>query len=416
MTRRALVVDDEVNMRWVLKEALIDFGYAVETAGGGQEALAAMGREPADLVILDLKMKGMDGLGTLARLRERWPEAVVLILTAHGTVATAVEAMQLGAADYLRKPFDVEEIGFKIQRALERKTLQAEVRRLRRALDRQPAAQLAGAHPAWRRCLDQALAAAPQRYPLLVIGEPGAGKTALARLIHHEAAAGPLAAVDLRMFPAPAQAGIIFDGGAWEQAGAGTLLLQHAEALAPGLWPRLLEAGRRPPAGPRLLVTGDAALPAPWPGGQIALPALRERPGDIPLLAAAFAPGAEWTAAARQALERYAWPGNVAELRSVVERAVALAAGQPVAPAHLPEALGAADPQAPILLPAEGLSLEAVEVALIRQALERANGNKTRAAELLGVTRHTLLYRLEKHGLDGRDGVGAPAGEPIAPA
>ena len=99
MTRRVLVVDDEVNMRWVLKEALTEAGYDVAVAGNGHEALSQMTQQPADLIILDLKMKGMDGLGTLARLRERWPDVVVIILTAYGTVTTAVEAMQLGAAD-----------------------------------------------------------------------------------------------------------------------------------------------------------------------------------------------------------------------------------------------------------------------------------------------------------------------------
>ena len=131
MSERLLIVDDEANMRWVLKEALSGSGYDVYVAATGEEALGAMAAAPADLVVLDLKLKGMDGLATLRRLLERWPDSVVIILTAYGTVATAVEAIQIGAADYLRKPFDVEEIGFKIRRALERLALQAEVRRLR---------------------------------------------------------------------------------------------------------------------------------------------------------------------------------------------------------------------------------------------------------------------------------------------
>ena len=148
MAERVLIVDDEANLRWVLKEALGEAGYEVRSVTGGQEALAEMAQWPADLVLLDLKLKGMDGLATLRRLRERWPDVVVIILTAHGTVPTAVEAMQLGAADYLRKPFDVEEISFKLRRALERRTMQHELQRQRAAARPTDGAVTVAAHPA----------------------------------------------------------------------------------------------------------------------------------------------------------------------------------------------------------------------------------------------------------------------------
>src|SRR6266542_1452027 len=130
MTRTILIVDDEPNMRWVLGRALEQAGYTVFGAESGEDCLAALVREPIELVLLDLKLKGEDGLTILRRIRERRPEVVVIMLTAYGTVSNAVEAMQLGAADFLRKPFDVEEVIFKLARALERRAMQQEIVRL----------------------------------------------------------------------------------------------------------------------------------------------------------------------------------------------------------------------------------------------------------------------------------------------
>ena len=127
MARTLMIIDDEPNMRWVLGRALEQAGYTVHGAATGDEATGVLGREVVDLVLLDLKLKGEDGLTVLRRLRERWPALVVILITAYGTVATAVEAMQLGAADFLRKPFDVEEITFKVARALERRAMQQEI-------------------------------------------------------------------------------------------------------------------------------------------------------------------------------------------------------------------------------------------------------------------------------------------------
>src|SRR6266540_3252521 len=152
MTRTILIVDDEPNMRWVLGRALEQAGYTIYGAGGGEEAASLLLREAIDLVLLDLKLKGEDGLTVLRRIRERRPEVVVIMLTAYGTVPNAVEAMQLGAADFLRKPFDVEEVIFKIARALERRALQQEIARLT-VLRRSASAfdVLIGAEPIWQQ-------------------------------------------------------------------------------------------------------------------------------------------------------------------------------------------------------------------------------------------------------------------------
>src|SRR6266540_6853749 len=157
MTRTILIVDDEPNMRWVLGRALEQAGYTIYGAGGGEEAASLLLREAIDLVLLDLKLKGEDGLTILRRLRERQPDLVVIMLTAYGTVPTAVEAMQLGAADFLRKPFDVEEVTFKIARALERRAMQQELLRLTAQQRRVPAFDtLIGTAVSWQHVATQA--------------------------------------------------------------------------------------------------------------------------------------------------------------------------------------------------------------------------------------------------------------------
>ena len=409
MAERVLIVDDETNMRWVLQEALGEAGYEVISAGNGQDALDAMGQSPADLVVLDLKMKGMDGLATLQRLRERWPDVVVIILTAHGTVSTAVEAMQLGAADYLRKPFDVEEIRFKLHRALERKAMQGEIQRLKEAARPVPTAAPVGTNPAWRRCIEQIGSLTDLDLGILFLGETGSGRATLARWAYavSDRKAAPLVELDLAALRPDVQERILLgqDGlaGVWGRTGAGTLVLRNMDQLSQDTLTALAQlvergAGR----GPRLLLTARVVLPdaATLPLAQIEVPPLRERPDDVPLLAQAFVPGADLTVPVLQLLARYPWPGNTAELRGVMERALTLASGGPIEERHLPEHIRQAPmPGTPIRLPREGLRLEEVEVALIRQALDRAGGNKTRAAELLGLTRHTLLYRLEKYGV-----------------
>ncbi len=410
MTKRVLVVDDEVNMRWVLKEALTEAGYEVLVASSGQEALSQMTQSPADLIVLDLKMKGMDGLGTLARLRERWPEVVVIILTAYGTVSTAVEAMQLGAADYLRKPFDVEDVTFKIQRALERMALQQDVRRLRQLVRQGVAPELIGSHPAWQQCLDQITSLTSFGYDLVLQGEAGVGKTPLAQFAHaiSQRSAAPFITIDGRVLHATPQLAEVFaadhEESVWSRAGEGSVLVQHAHVLPPDVWTTIADVVRRRTHGPRVLITTEAALSIPLTLPTVHVPRLADRASDIPRILRALAPENSVTPAAVHLLEHYAWPGNLAEFRHVIERAIALTTGPDIDREHLPAILQnhAADEHL-VHLPAQGINLEAVEISLIRQALVQAQGNKTRAAELLGLTRHTLLYRLEKYGLKMTD-------------
>jgi DNA-binding NtrC family response regulator len=403
-----LIVDDEPNMRWVLQEALEKAGYYVATAASGEEALGHLGASPVDLIILDLKMKGMDGLHTLRQIHARWPTVVVVILTAYGTVATAVEAMQGGASDYLRKPFDVEEILFKVSRSLERRALQAEVCRLRET----PPPATPGSAPAWRRALHALGEAVANNLDVQVVGEPGSGRASLVRAAYgggprREA---PLVELDLATIPAEAQDGVLRGEagreGYWSLAGQGALLVRHAgwlsaaghRALADLLARRAARQG-----GPLLLLTATAdelerLPPLEHRFARVVVPPLREHADDMLAFAAVWLPGQPISPAAAARLHTYPWPDNLSELRGVLERAALLAQDGPIEEHHLPDRVRAAPlPDTPFRLPSEGLSLEELEIALIKQALTRAGGNKSRAAELLGLTRHTLLYRLEKY-------------------
>ncbi len=415
MTRSILIIDDEPNMRWVLGRALEQAGYTIHGADSGDEAASLLLREAIDLVLLDLKLKGEDGLTILRRLRERQPELVVIMLTAYGTVPTAVEAMQLGAADFLRKPFDVEEVVFKIARALERRAMQQELARLTLQQRSAPVFEtLIGLAVSWQSLLKQARTAAATDRNILIVGEAGSGRATLARAIHVASVrhGAPLGELDMGLYHPSAQhaalVGAQSNDGAWNEAGSGSLLLRGL-AEAPAVHDALanLLTTRASGTGPRLLVLeADASalsemITAHLPM-QLHVPPLRERPGDALLLARHFSGEQAITAQAAQAIEHYRWPGNVAELRSALLRAAQLAGTSPIDSTHLPvhvvAASGPSDSRG-IGLPPEGVNLEVVEQDLIRQALERARGNKSKAAELLGLSRHTLLYRMEKYGI-----------------
>ncbi len=428
MARTVLIIDDEENMRWVLKRALEKAGYEVLTARRGEEGLELFALHPVDLVLVDLKMPGMDGLAVLRELRQRDPRVPILLFTAYATVPTAVEALQWGATDYLRKPFDLETVLAKIHEAIARAGEQPNGAEAETA-ESLPATDFrafVGAAPALQEALAKARAAAATDYTVHITGEPGTGRRLLGRLIHanHPSSRGRLVVLEADVLPLPllrheamasSQEG---DGpvGSWQQALGGSLLMADIQCIPPDLAGELvphLERYRRTatrPHGLRLLLTssGEPLDPVWHPlleqAMVIALPPLRERLEDVPLLLAHFTPDISWDLAAREQLLRYEWPGNVAEFRRVVRQAAqsAQALGTNVVglrhlPGHLQPPL--APGSGPFILPSEGIDLEAVEQDLLRQALTLARGNKSRAARLLGLTRATFLYRLDKYGI-----------------
>ncbi len=278
MARSILVIDDERNMRWVLARALEKAGYEAVTAENGPAGLQAFARHSIDLVLLDLKMPGMDGLAVLRELRSRSRETPILLLTAYATIPTAVEALQAGASDYVRKPFNLETILSQINRFLAQQT--------DRQAEGAPAAALpagfaefVGAAPAVSKPLAQAAAAAQTTYPVLLCGEAGSGRRHLARLIYRNAAPaqpGRLAELDCAGVPAAILQKELLDesaaenGRRWQQTLGGTLLLANVEAIEEGMLPALaahlcgyLHSAARP-HGLRLLLTASAPLPAAW--------------------------------------------------------------------------------------------------------------------------------------------------------
>jgi DNA-binding NtrC family response regulator len=415
MTRSILIIDDEPNMRWVLAQALEQAGYTVQGVGNGDAALSVINRSPIDLVLLDLKLKGEDGLSILRRLRERRPDLVVFMLTAYGTVANAVEAMQYGAADFLRKPFDVEEVRFKIERALERQAMQHEMARLTQTQRSAMAFEtLIGCSLPWLHTVERARILAPTDMPVVLIGEAGTDRRALAHAMHTASTRhkGKIVAIDLRVFTAETQHTALWGrdggGGAWAEAGSGSLVLLLEKATATTtqmLVGRLEQTSGRMDPRVFVLVTSEDELPPALSAllpARLVVPPLRERHGDVLLLARHLLGAATLTPQAAQLLQTYHWPGNIVELRGVLMGARQLASTGLIDVDQLPQSLHEAPLAAEsvaIRLPQQGLNLEVVEQTLIRQALERARGNKSRAAELLGLTRHTLIYRMEKYGI-----------------
>lgn len=417
MAYTILVVDDEDNMRWVLNRALEQAGYEVLTANRGDKALQSFARHRIDLVLLDLKMPGMDGLGVLRELRQRSPDVPILLLTAFASVPTAVGAFQAGATDYIRKPFDIENLLTLIARYLSQQANHAIMQQ--EAHSSSLFSDFIGADPSLHRPLAQAEAAVRSLYTVLLQGESGAGRRHLARLIHHHTqstARRRLVTVDCAALPAALLGQELLhdsnEGGRWQMALGGSLLLANVDSLEEPLLAPLVEHlsfyvwQPERPNGLRLLLTTTNPLSPTWTpitekALRVELPPLRQRLSDLPLLLADFAPGAVWNEDAKVLLAAYAWPSNVAEFQRVVQQAARLAGDEPVQAHHLPTYLmqGNLMPTGGLVLPPDGIELETVEQALIQQALTLARGNKTQAARLLGLTRATLLYRLEKYGM-----------------
>lgn len=444
MAGTILVIDDENNMRWVLQKAFQRAGYQVFTASRGNEGLQLFARHAIDLVLLDLKMPGMDGLSLLRELRSRDAETPILLFTAYATVATAVEALKVGATDYIRKPFDIEDVLTKISHHLH----SAPAGPANQTETKPGFGSFIGASPLLDAPLAQAVTAAESDYTTVICGEQGSGRRYLAQLIHQQRPQGRLVTIDCAGLPAPLLERELLEpvtgeqnqlkerkrrakdeaqmemggasGGRWQQALGGSLLLANCDRLPAAMLEPLvrqvtdyLRAPQRP-HGLRLFLTATEPLGKAWhpieqTAVRIELPSLRQRIDDLYLLLAHFAPSITWDPAAMAHLKAYSWPGNIAELKRLVQQIAPLAVENAARGEHLPPhiAAGHTGQNVPtptsILLPEEGIALETVEKELIQQALARTEGNKAGAARLLGLTRATLLYRLDKYNIHTED-------------
>ena len=457
-----LVVDDELSMREYLEVLLSRVGHEVSTAESLATARQVLERAPVDLVVSDMKLGRDSGLAVLAAARALSPPPEVILITAYGTPESAVESMRAGAYDYIQKPFDNEELRMLVGRALEKRAILTENERLRRQLGQDGGRLWVGQGEASRRVLAlvDKVAASP-RATVLITGESGTGKELVARAIHWKSsrAGQPFIPVNCGALSETLLESELFGHvrgaftgatqdrpGLLQAAGEGTVFLDEVGEISQAMQVKLLrvlEERRVKPVGStrevpfeaRILAATNRDLEAEVRAGRfredllyrlnvitLELPPLRSRPEDIPGLARHFLaqqaeelgrPMLRFSDAALQALQRLPLPGNVRQLRNLVERAATLSDGDLVGPEALPlpgAMRAGAGPGGEVQLP-DGFSLEAwlddLERRYLLEALRRAEGKKTRAAELLGMTFRSFRYRLDKHGLDRDEPGGA---------
>ena len=451
MTRnRILVVDDDTSLRRVMKMQLEEAGYEVSIASDGNQAYTMLKDLQPTLIVTDLRMP-TSGLELLGRIAKEEIQTTVIVITAFGTVETAVEAMKMGAYDYVTKPLDFDALVLVVHRAMERQNLLEEVRTLRSALDlRYGFESIVGRSKKLLRVLDQAARVSQHDTTVLVQGETGTGKELIAHAIHQNSrrrtkefvpincGAIPKDLVESELFGYARGA---FTGalsnkpGRIEAADGGTLFLDEVGELpldAQVKLLRVLQEGELPKVGAsspirvdiRVVAATHRNLSAMIEDGTfredlyyrlavvpLQIPALRERREDIPeLIDALFKrakdrhhlPNARLSPGVLQRLMSYRWPGNVRQLENVLERLLVLSSSDLISEEDLPEELQRASTNSGSLwpeLPEEGVSLEGIERELITRALERFRGNQTQAARYLDISRPTLIYRMEKHGL-----------------
>ncbi|MCC6856949.1 MAG: sigma-54-dependent Fis family transcriptional regulator [Bryobacterales bacterium] len=446
-----LVVDDDSSIRRVMKMQLEEAGYEVALAADGGQARAIIDQRKPKLVITDLRMPASGGLDLLRYVREDSHETTVMIITAFGTVETAVEAMKAGAYDYITKPLDYDAMVLAVHRAMERQNLLDEVRNLRSALDQRYGFEnIVGRSKVLLRVLEMASRVAQRDSTVLIRGETGTGKELLARAIHHSSrrASRPFVTINCGAIPKELLESELFGytrgafSGAYaakpgriEMADGGTLFLDEVGELPLDMQVkllRLLQHGEVDKIGStstqvvdvRVIAATHRNLQAMIEDGAfredlyyrlavvpLELPPLRERREDIPELVQHLfrrvkerhdVASLRLSPRAAGRFASYRWPGNIRELENVIERMVVLASGDEITEADLPPELQAPAPaQGSFLIemPEHGISLEAVERELLVRALEKFNGNQTQAARYLDISRRTLIYRMDKHGL-----------------
>ncbi len=452
-----LIIEDEAKMRRLLELNLGEDGFKTLSAGDAETGLKLLDSEPVHLVLTDLKLPGMNGLEFLHTAKQKNPSLPIVVMTAFGSVETAVEAMKAGATDYVLKPFSLAEIRMVVHKELDNSRLREENRSLREALGQKYShPNIVAASPKMQEVLATVERVAPTNSTVLLGGESGVGKDLIARAIHEKSrrAPGPFVKINSTAIPENLLESELFGyekgaftgatnskPGKFELADKGTLFLDEIGDVPPVTQVKLLRVlqereferlggTRTIKVDVRLLAATNRDLRAALEDGTfredlyyrlnvvpIDIPPLRARKEDIPGLVNLFVTrfakesGREEkitgiSSAAMQLLTAHYWPGNVRELQNVIERACALAQGGELKPSDIqldtPRNRGLSSAGSDRFLP-DGMTLDQWEDEMIRESLKRAGGNKSQAARLLGLSRNALRYRLSKIGIDDNE-------------
>ncbi len=453
MTRgRVLVVDDDKDMCRLLETALGQKGFEISTRQSAAEAFEHLDAEDYDVVVTDLNMKGMTGLQLCERVVQNRPDVPVVVITAFGSLETAVAAIRAGAYDFITKPFEVEALELTLTRAVQHRVLREEVRRLRRVVSEKQLGELLGQSTAMRKVYDLISRVAESDATVLITGESGTGKEVVARALHQKSRRreGPFVAINCAAMPEALLESELFghargaftdakqsQQGLFVQASGGTLFLDEIGDMPLGLQPKLLRAleeRKVRPVGAPAEVAFDVRVVAATNHDlesavdekrfredlfyrinviHITLPPLRARGNDILLLAQHFietfasVSGKKVTGLSTAAAEKllaYHWPGNVREVKNCIERAVALTQVEQIAVEDLPEKIRDYR-QSHVIVASDDASdlvtMEEVERRYILRVLQAVAGNKTLAAQILGFDRKTLYRKLERYGVAG---------------
>jgi DNA-binding NtrC family response regulator len=449
MKKRILVVDDEEKLRRVIELHLLSAGFEVDKARSAEDALKLVDR--ADMVITDLRLPAMDGLALLALIRRQNAQAPVVVMTAFGTVENAVEAMKMGANDFLLKPFSLDHLTAVVQKALEMRALRDENRQLKEELGRRyEFDNIKGRSGVMQEIFSTISRVAPTRATVLLAGESGVGKDLIARAIHFHSPRRdrPFVKINCTALPENLMESELFGyekgaftgaaqskPGKFEQADTGTVLLDEIGDVPASIQVKLLRvlqereierlgSNKTLHIDVRIIAATNQDLRAALEQGAfredlyyrlnvvpINIPPLRARREDIPFLAWHFVKALaadngsqvqSMTDAALQKLTEYYWPGNVRELQNVIERSLVLCSGTTLDAEDIKlETSPRPRPQTGDHLLPDGVTLDQFEQSIIREALQRAEGNKSQAARILGLSRNALRYRLTQMGLEG---------------